>query len=228
MGFFGLLFGVWLLHGIFCGYGDSSIQDSDLVEKMQKSDLEVIVMRHGEASNNLSHTLSSAYTSDIRLTENGIEQIRAAAKELAGKKIDWIYVSPLRRAVQTAKILCEELNIPENRIIADDNLAEQYFGDYENRTLDDYIAYFKDPADVFSRAVPNGERGSDVYERTNKFLFSLTSKHTQETILVITHGFNCCHISFNLIGYVDEIPELGHFKIYPFAFNMQQPVESIE
>ena len=48
---------------------------------------------------------------ESHLTEQGQEQVRDAAKQLKTVSIDKVYASPVTRAVETAKIVCEELGV---------------------------------------------------------------------------------------------------------------------
>lgn len=217
-----------LIFGLFSDTSHETDQDLQLVHRIQQNELRLIVMRHGEATNNAQHFMSSSYDTEVKLTEEGVEQVKVAAKALVNEKIDWIYVSPMYRSIQTAQILCRDLGIPENKIIVNDDIGEQYFGDLENCHSNDYLNQFKSLKHVFTEAAPGGESGKDVSKRTNKFLHLLTTRHFQETILVITHAFNYCHISNNLLGFIEEFPELAQFKIYPFAYNVELPLEYVE
>ena len=58
---------------------------------------------------------------DPELADLGHEQARALADYLSGEHIDVLYVSPLRRAVQTAEPVAEKLGL---EAIVDDELAE--------------------------------------------------------------------------------------------------------
>lgn len=72
---------------------------------------QLILVRHGQAENNL-HNLVGGW-SNVKLTELGIQQAQAVAhrleKELQGTYK--IYSSDLKRAKQTAEIICNRLNI---------------------------------------------------------------------------------------------------------------------
>ena len=58
---------------------------------------------------------------DPELADLGHEQARALAEYLSGERIDALYVSPMRRAVQTAAPVAEKLGLEP---IYDDELAE--------------------------------------------------------------------------------------------------------
>jgi probable phosphoglycerate mutase len=58
---------------------------------------------------------------DPELADLGHEQANALADYLAGEKIDKLYASPLRRAVQTAEPVSSRLSLP---MVIDEELAE--------------------------------------------------------------------------------------------------------
>ena len=54
---------------------------------------------------------------ESRLTEEGIYQIKQAAKSLRETKISAVYASPILRTIETAKIVCETLGIKKTIIL---------------------------------------------------------------------------------------------------------------
>ncbi len=62
-------------------------------------------IRHGETDLNLQQRCQGRQ--DISLNETGREQMRRTAERLAGVRLDVIYSSPLRRAVESAEIVAE-------------------------------------------------------------------------------------------------------------------------
>ena len=67
-------------------------------------------MRHGEAED----TVAGQSDADRRLTERGLQRSRQAGAALRRMEVtlDLILTSPLRRAVQTAESVGEELQVP--------------------------------------------------------------------------------------------------------------------
>ncbi|TMZ61638.1 reverse transcriptase-like protein, partial [Klebsiella pneumoniae] len=70
----------------------------------------LVLLRHGQTP--LSVERRFAGISDVGLTETGHEQARAVARRLAGRGIDVIVSSPLRRARDTADHVAQELSVP--------------------------------------------------------------------------------------------------------------------
>ncbi len=71
-------------------------------------------IRHGQSQFNLGYELTGRdpNTPDATLTDKGFEQARRAAGQLADKHIRQIISSPYTRALQTASVIAEILNVP--------------------------------------------------------------------------------------------------------------------
>ena len=69
-----------------------------------------IFMRHGQADNNVNRILVGRYV-ESHLTEYGKQQVADTAKHLKNVPIGKVYVSPVIRALETAKIVCKTLGI---------------------------------------------------------------------------------------------------------------------
>ena len=89
----------------------------------------IAFMRHGQTEWNARHLLQGA-NRDIDLTDEGVRQVEAAADGLVrgGWRFDRVYVSPYRRAVHSAEIVCSRLG---GAPIVDDRVREIAFGEYE-------------------------------------------------------------------------------------------------
>ena len=176
--------------------------------------IQLFVLRHGQAKHNVNHLMSSSSSNDICLTEIGNTQIQKSAKELvASCTIDYIFSSPLLRTQQTARIVANEAGIPITRIIFDDRLREQCFGNYEGKTYDEYIAQFDHAEDEFLLGAANGESGNDVFLRVKNFLEEIASSPTfqEKNILIVTHAYPLCQMSKYLTNKWDPIPETGQW-----------------
>lgn len=82
--------------------------------------MRILVIRHGESEADILNVHEGR--ADFNLTQKGHLQAQAMAEYVsASYSVDKIYVSTLKRAVQTATHLSEKINVP---IIADENLME--------------------------------------------------------------------------------------------------------
>lgn len=83
-------------------------------------------LRHGKAE---ERSLEQS-DFDRRLTEEGIEEMRAEAKGIGRLNLsfDTIFTSPLLRALETAQIVAEELGIKDRAFHVEERLASGVFG----------------------------------------------------------------------------------------------------
>ena len=90
----------------------------------------VYLFRHGLTKGNLNaqyigHT-------DYPLSTFGIEQLKSIKREHPYPQVDTVFVSPLKRAMESADIM-----FPKNNKIVIDNLIEYNFGEFEECTAED-------------------------------------------------------------------------------------------
>lgn len=92
----------------------------------------IYIVRHGQTARNKAKLLQGR--SDIPLNESGIVQAEAAAEWFQNQenRVDVVYSSPLKRAVETAKIIAP--NVP---LLIEDRLIEMDYGPYEGMDLTD-------------------------------------------------------------------------------------------
>jgi broad specificity phosphatase PhoE len=87
--------------------------------------LELVLVRHGESLHNTKS--SSSWDSELSIT--GKEQACLVAQELADEQIDEIWCSPMFRALETAHIISNKLNVLTKTWV---NLSEHGYGWDEN------------------------------------------------------------------------------------------------
>src|ERR1700733_13930516 len=139
---FGIIASVFLTTSLHANQPLAVDEESQLVDLLQEQNLRLIVLRHGEATHNLKRLVIFSKSPGIHLTEKGIDQVKAAATSLKNETIDHVLVSPVYRTLQTAQFLTDELEIAHNHIEIDERLREQFFGEYEGRTYQEYTGYF--------------------------------------------------------------------------------------
>ena len=121
----------------------------------------IYIVRHGETewSKSGKHT----GTTDISLTENGVQQAKHLGKRLEGLSFDHVFASPLKRAYDTC-CLC---NL-EGQAKVTDALLEWNYGDYEGKKTVD-IHQTNPGWNVFEHGAPNGETPEQVAKRADEF-----------------------------------------------------------
>ena len=150
--------------------------------------MKLILMRHGEAIDNVEQVFSSDNLSCSLLTKHGARQVRQAAKKLG--KIDKVYYSPIFRTVQTANLIRGYL--PNIEFVSEARISEIDYGNYNQKkndsTLDDVRRRQKD-GDFFIRFGKYGENKFEIYSRLLSFLEDLENENfANNNILIISHG----------------------------------------
>jgi len=107
---------------------------------------------------------------DVPLSDEGRAQAAALGRRLAGVGFDRVVASPLRRAVETARLIA-----PGREPETDPRLLEMDYGAWEGLTYEqvaarDGPARLLWEADPASLACPGGESGNDVAARVRSFL----------------------------------------------------------
>ena len=163
----------------------------------------VYLLRHGETDWNLEHRAQGQV--DIPLNATGIRQAEELKEKIKSYTFDICYCSPLKRAVQTAKIITDD----HIKIIYDDNLKERSFGYLEGVIVN---------SDGFNEA-PNTKKGGiepiqEVFARSKQVLDRIKAENPPEAkVLVVAHGVLLKTMHFNIVGY-DSNTDLHsfHFK----------------
>jgi 2,3-bisphosphoglycerate-dependent phosphoglycerate mutase len=90
---------------------------------------ELILLRHGQSQWNLENRFTGWV--DVPLSSKGEEEARAAGKKLRGRRIDVLYTSSLKRAIDTATIALETAGIAPPPTVRDAALNERMYGDLQ-------------------------------------------------------------------------------------------------
>ncbi|MBF9002851.1 histidine phosphatase family protein [Vibrio nitrifigilis] len=149
----------------------------------------IFILRHGETLFNSQRKLQGHC--DSPLTELGVSQARSVGATLKSfltpGKFD-IYVSPLGRAIQTAQLICDEINVSYDALISEPRIKEYSLGDWEEHHITDLIEQTPElfeQRDWFIHA-PNGESYNDVTQRLTDWLDDLSND--ERDVVVISHG----------------------------------------
>ena len=149
----------------------------------------IVFVRHGEADNNVKRLLVGRHI-ESHLTERGIQQVNDTGQHLRKFKIDKVYVSPVTRAVETAKIICEINHLAYE---TDERLYEIELGDLVGMNYDDVIEkhgnlflkfYSGDDPILDSYGI---ESFSAVKKRIKSLLDDSMKNHPDKNLLFVTH-----------------------------------------
>lgn len=138
----------------------------------------IYIVRHGQTDWNLKRIYQGRI--DIELNSKGIEQANALQEKLKDVKFDYVFCSPLKRALQTAQI------ITNHHISIDERLIERCNGEFEGKKIEDCPTDydFNDPAD--SRY--GIENITEFKNRIAGFLQDVCAKHKNKDVLIVTHA----------------------------------------
>lgn len=151
----------------------------------------IFLIRHAECQGNVEGRLSGI--TDFSLTQNGIQQAYRLAKALKEKVfIQYVFSSPLKRAVDTANIVACAYNLDSFEI--DDELREINYGSYDGMTWADINA--RNPTvwanwkEIFHYPVgiPKQEKYIDVQKRMVNAMKRIAKESFKRNICVISHG----------------------------------------
>ncbi|MEN9921207.1 MAG: hypothetical protein RLZZ517_185 [Candidatus Parcubacteria bacterium] len=158
------------------------------IKEKTKSTNTYLVLRHGEAEHNISKTTSDTNEVPSHLTQKGKEHISQVAQTLKNKKIDFIFVSPLMRAQETAEIVKEWCGLNSDQIITDERLKEVQTG-FNGKSNDEYKNFFKNLEDRYEHKHELGESLLDIKKRVGDFIYDIDSKYSNKNILIISHEY---------------------------------------
>jgi len=166
--------------------------------------MKLLLARHGQTEWNADRRFQGH--TDISLSARGRAQAHALGRALRGHRVSAAYVSPMRRAVETAEIALADAGIPYTPIEA---LRELSLGAWEGCTVDEIRRQDGDPYAAWLRAPldcppPGAEPLPAVRDRVVSALERIEDAHGDGDALIIAHGgvisVYACHLlacSFN-------------------------------
>jgi broad specificity phosphatase PhoE len=160
----------------------------------------VYFLRHGETT--ASRTGGYCGTLDPDLTPAGNEMARDFAA--AYRNISWAaaFCSPLKRAVATARPLCDAIGLTPN---LREGLREIAYGRWEGKTPEEVNREFHDEyvrwlADAGWNAPTSGEKGVDIARRSSMVLDEIERTCPSGNVLVVSHKATVRIMLCSLLG----------------------------
>ncbi len=149
--------------------------------------MNLIFMRHGEATDNVKELISDKEIYWSVLTEEGIKTVKESIS-LLPKEIDIMYVSPLPRTIETAHYVYEKYSFINT--VIDDRIREIQYGKYShcknNEELDE-TRKKQIAGDYMVRFGDYGENKLEIEKRLSNFLIDV-SNTSYKNILIVSHG----------------------------------------
>ncbi|HEY3312827.1 MAG TPA: histidine phosphatase family protein [Anaerolineales bacterium] len=160
---------------------------------------QLCLVRHGETCWNVEGRWQGH--SDAPLDENGINQARKVAEELAPRHFTAIYSSDLQRARITAEAIAKIQELP---VIIDPRLRELNMGAWEGLLFSDIPTLYPEGWAEHQRwpvefLYPNGESVQQLARRIVPAIASICAEYPADAqILIVSHGLSLavflCHV----------------------------------
>lgn len=168
--------------------------------------MKLIIVRHGETFENLNKITQGQLNS--QLTPKGIEQAKKVSRRLKNIKIDIAFTSDLDRALNT----CNEILKfhKDTKLVKTPILREQAKGIFEGKNKEERDKMLKEANIPFHEWNPEGgERLIDVWHKVIPFLEKIRQKHSNENVLIVSHGgpISC------ILAYLHD-KNIEHFRDY--------------
>lgn len=155
--------------------------------------MKLYVIRHGRTNLNERKIMQGLTDESINL--NGIKDAEIIKEKLKDIDFDICISSPLKRAVETSKIVANN----KCNIITNDLLIERALGEFEGKTYDDYSKLGYWDYELNSSDF-NVEPVRNILKRIKIFLSEL-KKNNYKNVLVVSHSAPIRAINYNILGY---------------------------
>jgi broad specificity phosphatase PhoE len=145
---------------------------------------ELILARHGETEWNVEEVFRGRV--DVELNETGRRQAELLAESLSELKIEAVYSSPLKRALDTAKSIARRQRL---EVEVSPGLIDCDFGQWQGLPLKEVKNRYKELYRQWSESpqlvkIPGGESLDGVRERALKVVNELMAEHGWRVVLV--------------------------------------------
>lgn len=171
--------------------------------------MKLIIVRHGQTNFNELHQLDGRH--ETELTPLGKKQAGQLAEKLKGYKINKIFSSPLKRAIDTANIIIESNPVEEMILVPE--FTEIDCGKTTGMTKAEIGTKFPELVSEWEKNTdppfPEGESLRDVEKRAIPKLLEIIKNNPDSTVLISGHG----SLNIALIGYFLEIPSALRFRL---------------
>jgi len=146
-------------------------------------------MRHGQADNNVNRILVGRYI-ESHLTEYGKQQVVDTSKYLKNVPIEKVYVSPVTRTVETAKIVCKLLGMSyeiDERLyeIELGKLVGMHFEEIIHKHGNLFLKFYNEDDAMLARY--GVESFASVKSRVKHLLDEIIKIQQDKNVLLITH-----------------------------------------
>ena len=161
----------------------------------------VFLVRHGATE--LSSEDRFAGAVDVLLSDAGRNQAQLLGYRLAHEKVAAVYASPLKRTVETARLIAKPVGLDVETVEAVREIAH---GRWEGKTRAEVEREFageygKWEEDPYTFAPEGGESGLQVTARALPALLDLVQRHDGKRFVVVSHKATIRLLLSSLLGF---------------------------
>ena len=187
---------------------------------------DLILLRHGQSQWNLENRFTGWV--DVPLSPRGEEEARAAGEKLRGRRVDEVFTSVLKRAIDTARLALEAAGIGPVPIERDPALNERMYGDLQGLDKAEAARRFgADQVKLWRRSYdvqpPGGESLADTAARVLPYWRDrlLPELIAGKNILIVAHGNSLRALVMHLDNLTrDQVLELEIPTGVPLLYEM--------
>ena len=205
---------------------------------------QIVVIRHGQSEWNLQNRFTGWV--NVNLSENGISEARSAGQLLKKNNVEItkVYSSYLNRAIKTAWLALEEMNLMSIPMVKHWRLNERHYGDLQGKNKketaeihgEDQVKIWRrsydvpppegedmslTPTHLYSdlQAVPKSESLKDTYERVLPYWNEVIVPEIKkgEKLLIAAHGNS-------IRGLLKHIKDISDDEIVNLEIPTGQPI----
>ncbi|MDQ4130022.1 MAG: histidine phosphatase family protein [Actinomycetota bacterium] len=148
----------------------------------------MILVRHGETAAQADNRYVG--TSDIALAPAGREQAEELGRWAAQNRLDALWSSTLRRALETAAVVARHTGLEPR---TDARLRELDFGEAEGHTLAEMQQLYPQAVEAFrfdpvKHPLPGGEDPREAVRRAMACLEEVVAAHPTGRVLLVAHN----------------------------------------
>jgi 2,3-bisphosphoglycerate-dependent phosphoglycerate mutase len=170
---------------------------------------DLILLRHGQSQWNLENRFTGWV--DVPLSPRGEAEARTAGAKLRGRRIDQVYTSVLRRAIETADLALAEAGIGPLPTERDAALNERMYGDLQGMNKAEATERFgAEQVKLWRRSYdvrpPGGESLADTAARVLPYWERriLPDVRAGKNVLIVAHGNSLRALVMHLDGLTRE------------------------
>jgi probable phosphoglycerate mutase len=161
----------------------------------------LFLVRHGATV--LTAEDRFAGETDVLLSDEGRDQARRLSTRLAPERVAAVYASPMKRTVETARILAAPHDLP---IVCLPALREMSHGRWEEKTRKEVERLYPEEyerweSDPYTFAPQGGECGLEVTARALPAVLDIVAKHPGKPVLVVSHKATIRLVVSSLLGF---------------------------